>query len=41
MGDAVVVASLTTDDDVVLQVATTAEHRSALLGPFTPSTEPA
>jgi hypothetical protein len=38
MGEAVVVATLTTDDDVVLQVATTAEHRSALLGPFPSAT---
>jgi hypothetical protein len=37
MSDAVVVASLTTDDDIVLQVATTAEHRSAVLGPFAPA----
>lgn len=41
MGDRVVVATLTTDDEIILQVATTAEHRSALLGPFTPSTGPA
>jgi hypothetical protein len=34
LGDAVVVASLTTDDDIVLRVATTAEHRAALLGPY-------
>jgi hypothetical protein len=36
----VVVASLTTDDDVVLQVATTGEHKSALIGPFTATPEP-
>jgi hypothetical protein len=34
LGDAVVVASLTTDDDTVLRVATTADHRAALLGPY-------
>ena len=34
LGDAVVVASLTTDTDVVLRVATTAEHRTAVLGPY-------
>ena len=34
LGDAVVVATLTTDDDVVLRVATTAEHRTAVLGPY-------
>jgi hypothetical protein len=33
LGDAVVVASQTTDDDVVLRVATGAQHRAALLGP--------
>lgn len=39
MGDGVVVATLNTDDDhIILQVATTAEHRPALLGPFTTST---
>ena len=40
MGDSVVVATLTTDNDTVLQVATAIEHRSALLGPFTPRVEP-
>lgn len=34
MGDSVVVASLSTDDGTVLRVATTAEHASALLGPY-------
>lgn len=39
MGDAVVVARLTTDDDVVLQVATTADHRASILGPFASTSE--
>jgi hypothetical protein len=34
LGDAIVVASLTTGDDAVLRVATRAEHRAALLGPY-------
>jgi len=34
LGDAVVVASLTTEADVVLRVATRAEHGTALLGPY-------
>jgi hypothetical protein len=41
MGDGVVVATLTTDNDTVLRVATAAQHRSGLLGPFTPGIEPA
>jgi hypothetical protein len=40
MRDGVVVASLTTVDDVVLQVATAGEHRSALIGPFTATPGP-
>jgi hypothetical protein len=40
MGDGVVVASLATDDDTVLQVATTREHASALTGPFTATPGP-
>ena len=39
MGDAVVVASLTTDDGTGLRVATTAEHASALLGPYAKASE--
>ena len=38
MGDAVVVASLTTDDGTGLRVATTAEHALALLGPYAKAT---
>src|SRR3954451_8820662 len=36
IGDGAVVATLTTDGDTALRVATAVEHRSALLGPFTP-----
>jgi hypothetical protein len=39
-GDSAVVATLTTDNDAVLYVATAAEHRAALLGQFSPQTEP-
>ena len=41
MGADAVGVSLTTEDGTVLQVATAAEHRAALIGPFAPSTEPA
>jgi hypothetical protein len=34
LGDGPVVATLTTDEDGVLRVAASAEHRSALSGPF-------
>jgi hypothetical protein len=34
VADAFVVASLTTDDGIVLRVAASAEHRAALIGPF-------
>jgi hypothetical protein len=40
MGEGVVLATLTTDDDQVLRVATTAEHRAAVLGPFAAPTRP-
>ena len=40
MGDGVVVATLTTDDDVAFQVATPSAQRSALLGPFISRFEP-
>jgi hypothetical protein len=40
MSDGVVVASLTTDDDTVVQVATSSEHKSALIGRFTPTPGP-
>ncbi len=39
LGDGSAVATLTTDDGVVLRVATTAEHRAQLLGPFVTTTE--
>ena len=39
MGDAVVVATLTTHDDLALQVATTADHRGSLTGPFVATSE--
>ena len=35
LGEGPVVATLTTDDDDVLRVAASAEHRSAMSGPFT------
>ena len=41
MGEHVLVATLTTDEGVVLQVASTAEHDSSLMGPFASSAEPA
>jgi hypothetical protein len=40
MGEGVVVASLTTDDNTVLRVATAAAHRSPVLGPFAPHADP-
>lgn len=38
MGEAVVVATLTTEHHAFLEVATSAEHRSAVLGPFSSTT---
>jgi hypothetical protein len=39
MGDDVVVAELTTDRGVVLQVAASGDHRTALLGPLAESSQ--
>lgn len=39
MGEDVLVATLTTDEGVVLQVAGTADHGSSLMGPFASSAE--
>jgi hypothetical protein len=39
MGEHVVVATLTTADDLVFHAATTADHRAALMGPFASTPE--